>query len=275
MDDLINATVPVSLEKIWLAGCGNMAGAMLGGWLRAGLAPERFLAVRPSGAAVAGGVRVMRAPPVNEAPPDVLVLGFKPQQLRDAARGYAALIDRRTTVLSILAGVEIASVRAAFPGAGTVVRAMPNLPVRLGMGVVGLVGERGPNPELTALVAPLGLAEWVGREDALDALSALAGSGPAFVYRFIDALAAGGAGLGLEEAQAARLALATVAGAGALAAGADLPPAELAERVASRGGSTRRGLDVLDKDDALATLLRRTLEATRARVAEMAGEARG
>lgn len=247
---------------------------MLEGWLRGGMAAERFLAIRPSGAAVAGGVRVVSAPPVRGPAPDVLVLGFKPHQLAEAAPGYAPFAGAGTTVVSILAGVELATLRAAFPEAGTIVRAMPNLPVRLGAGVVGLIGEQGPDEAITAMMAPLGLAEWVADEGALDAVSALAGSGPAFVYRFIDALAGGGTALGLEPSQAARLAVATVAGAGALAAASDVPPSELAERVASRGGSTRRGLDVLDEGGNLATLIRRTLRATRARVAEMAAAAR-
>jgi len=262
-------------EQIWLAGCGNMAGAMLEGWLRAGLEPERFLAIRPSGAPVAGGVRVVAGPPPDEEAPDLLLLGFKPQQFGDAAPAYARHAGAGTTVLSILAGVELASLRAAFPGAGAVVRAMPNLPVRLGKGVTGLVAEGGAQPGgVSALLAPLGLVEWVDSEDALDALSALAGSGPAFVYRFIDALGGGGEALGLPPEQATRLALATVAGAGALAAASPLPPASLADQVASPGGSTRQGLNVLDEDEALRALLRRTLAAARARVVEMRAEAR-
>lgn len=265
----------MSLERIWLAGCGNMAGGMLDGWLASGMSPERFLVVRPSGAAVGHGVEVVTAPPARPGP-DLLVLGFKPYQLADAAPAYLPVVRQGTTVLSILAGVELGSLRRAFPEAGAIVRAMPNLPVRLGKGVTALVGEDGrENPALTALLRPLGLVEWVRSEDALDMVSALAGSGPAFVYRFVDALAAGGEALGLPRAQAERLALATVAGAGALAAEADASPRALADRVASRGGSTRRGLDVLDEDGALDGLVRRTLGAALARVREMAREARG
>ena len=126
---------------------------------------------------------------------------------------------------------------------------------------------------VTALMAPLGLVEWV-EEPLLDAVSALSGSGPAFVYRFIDALAAAGASLGFPADQALRLATATVEGAGMLAAQADAAPAELADRVASKGGSTREGLYVLDRDGALEKLLIATLTAARDRNVELAAAAR-
>ncbi|WP_419826919.1 pyrroline-5-carboxylate reductase family protein [Sphingomonas sp.] len=124
------------------------------------------------------------------------------------------------------------------------------------------------------LMAPLGLVEWLADERAMDAAAALAGSGPAFLYRFVDALALAGAADGLDVASATRLALATVEGAAALAVTSGEAPALLAERVASPGGSTRAGLDVLDHDFALRKLLAQTLAAARRRNAEMAAAAR-
>jgi pyrroline-5-carboxylate reductase len=142
--------------------------------------------------------------------------------------------------------------------------------------VVALTGE-GLTPEARtraeALMAPLGLVEWVD-EHLFDVVTALTGSGPAFLFRFIDALAEAGADAGLHADQAARLALATVAGAGALATAADESPRALADRVASPGGSTRRGLDVLDEPEALAPLIRDTLTAAILRNREMAAAAR-
>jgi pyrroline-5-carboxylate reductase len=123
-------------------------------------------------------------------------------------------------------------------------------------------------------MAPLGLVEWIADERLFDTVTALAGSGPAFLYRFVDALAQAGAATGLSPEQAARLALATVEGSARLAAVADANPARLADQVASPGGSTRKGLDVLDRDDALVRLLTETLEAARRRNAEMAAAAR-
>lgn len=278
----------VGENAIWLVGCGNMAGAMLHGWLAAGVPARRFTVVRPSGAEPAPGVRTLTRVPVGEAPPAIAMLGVKPIRLDEVAPSLAPLLAPETVLVSILAGVEIASLRARFGAPAAVVRATPNLPVRLRAGVTGLIGD-GLDPaahdEITALMAMLGLAEWVESEAALDAVSVLAGSGPAFVYRFIDALGAAGASIGmnagglnaggLEPEQARRLALATVDGAARLAAGADVPPGTLADRVASPGGSTRKGLDVLDADAALQRLLVETLAASSRRVAEMAAEARG
>jgi pyrroline-5-carboxylate reductase len=121
---------------------------------------------------------------------------------------------------------------------------------------------------------PLGLVEWIADEKQFDLVTALAGSGPGFVYRFIDALAEGAAALGLPADQARRLALATVEGSALLAARSDESPAALADKVASPGGSTRKGLDVLDERRALASLLRETLAASARRNAEMAADAR-
>ncbi len=123
-------------------------------------------------------------------------------------------------------------------------------------------------------MAPLGLVEWIDDEGLFEAVTTLSGCGPAFVYRFIDALAEAGAALGLDSDQAQRLAIATVEGSGLLAAQADVAPGILADRVASPGGSTRQGLNVLDRDDALKRLLRETLAASQRRNAEMAAEAR-
>lgn len=260
---------------IWLYGCGNMAGAMLQGWLAAGADPARFTAIRPSGKAVAPGVRVLTALPQDEVPALVL-LGVKPQKLAEVAPVLAPLLASETVLVSILAGVEIATLRAALPTPRAIVRAMPNLPVALGKGVTGLCAD-GLNVEgkdaIIALMAPLGHAEWV-EEAQMDLFAALAGSGPAFLYRFIDALGAAGAELGFAPDQASRLALATVEGAAALAAQADASPATLADRVASPGGSTRAGLNILDREAGLRALLIDTLEAAVARNREMAAEAR-
>jgi pyrroline-5-carboxylate reductase len=147
------------------------------------------------------------------------------------------------------------------------VRVLPNLPVAIGKGVVALHGQQ--DAPIKTLMTPLGLVEWIANEGDFDAVTALAGSGPAFLYRFIDALAQAGAATGLPADQAQRLALATVEGAALLAAASNVSPAELAERVASKGGSTRKGLDVLDADHALVGLLTDTLAAATARNAEM------
>ena len=265
----------MTLPRIWLIGAGNMGGAMLRRWIASGAVDAASVTVLDPGTPpVPDGVRVAARVP-QEPAPDLLILAVKPQLLDAVA---PSLADVRPAVLvSILAGVEEAALAARIP-AGAIVRAMPNLPVGIGKGVVALHAGRGSDAARSAteaLMAPLGLVEWIETEDQFDAVTALSGCGPGFVYRFIDALAGAGVALGLPSEQAARLARATVEGAALLAAGADEPPAKLADRVASPGGSTREGLNVLDHEDALAVLMRDTLAASARRNAEMAAAARG
>lgn len=262
-------------SSILLFGFGNMAAAMLDGWLAAGMAPERFVAYNPRAKTVPAGVEF--ACDVPAGPFDVLVLGVKPQMLDAVAAQVEPLVGPDTLLVSILAGVELASLRQRFPRAGGVVRLMPNLAVALRKSPNALVGEglsEARRAQVTALAAALGSAEWLAGEDQFELVTALAGSGPGFVFRFIDALAEGAAQLGLDHEQAGRLALAMVEGAAALAAASEHDPAELARRVASPGGMTQRGYDVLDADHALVSLLRDTLQAARDRGAEMARAAR-
>jgi pyrroline-5-carboxylate reductase len=258
------------ISAIWLIGCGNMAGAMLSRWLETGLDPSRVTVVRPSGKPVANGVRVVTEVP-NEPAPAILMLGFKPFHLLDVAPQLSAA-SAGATVISILAGTETSTLRRCFPVARAVVRAMPNLPVAIGKGVVALHGDH--SAQVDTLMQPLGLVEWIADEHQFDAVTALAGSGPAFLYRFIDALTQAGVAIGLSGDQSQRMAIATIEGSGLLAAASDVSPAVLADRVASKGGSTRKGLDVLDHDGALIRLLTDTLAAAQARNAEMAAASR-
>lgn len=263
------------IDTILIVGCGNMGGAMLAGWLAAGLAPSRFTVVDPLLPEAPQGVELLRVLPDRTF--DAVLLGVKPQLLGDVAPQLARLAGPGTTVLSILAGVELASLAARFPEAKGLVRIMPNLAAAIGKSPVALFANGLDQPamaEVTELLQPLGLPEWLAEEAQFDLVTALAGSGPAFVYRFIDALAAGAAELGLPREQADRLALATVEGAAALAAASPHGPGELARRVASPGGTTEAGLKVLDAGRALARLAEATLQAAADRSAEMARAAR-
>ncbi len=261
--------------SLLLVGCGNMGGAMLTGWLAAGMEPARFTIVDPMLERAPGGVELLRDLPARAF--DAILLAVKPQLLGDVAPRLASLAGPGCTVMSIMAGVELASLAARFPQAGGLVRIMPNLAAAIGKSPVALAG-RGLDADrkaaVTALMDPLGTPEWLADEGLFDLVTALAGSGPAFVFRFIDALASGAAALGLDRGQAERLALATVEGAALLAGASPHAPAELARRVASPGGTTQAGLDVLDADRALARLAEATLKAARDRSAGMAREAR-
>lgn len=256
---------------LWLIGCGNMGGAMLRRWIGAGLDPVAVTVIDPGSPAVPDGVRLLAALP-PDAEPATVVLAVKPQQLDTAAELLGNV--RPPLLVSVLAGVEVATLARRIP-AGAIVRAMPNLAVAIGKGVTALhTPDTMFREPAEALAAPLGHFEWIGDEGLFDAVTALSGCGPGFVFRFADALAAAGAALGLPEDQAMRLAIATLEGSAVMAAQADASPATLADRVASPGGSTREGLNVLDRDQALVRLLTDTLAAAAHRNAELAAAAR-
>lgn len=264
------------IRSLLLVGCGNMGGAMLEGWLAGGLPPRTFTVVDPLCGKVPPGVALLRAIP-PEGRFDAVLLAVKPQLLDAVAPAVAHVAREDTLLLSVLAGTSLATLDRLLPGPVDKVRVMPNLAAAFGKSPLGLVAARPLSPrrreQVAELMAPLGTAEWLGDEALLHAVTALAGSGPGFVYRFLDALAQAGAGLGLDPAAAARMALATVAGAAELAARSGEDFAGLAARVASKGGTTEAGLAVLDRDAALATLIARTLRAAHDRSRELAGEA--
>lgn len=260
--------------RLWLIGAGNMGGAMLARWIAGGvLDAAQVTAIDPGAPDVPDGVRLVAAPPEGEQA-DIIILATKPQLLDTVAPSLATSQPR--LLISILAGIEEAALSARIP-AGATVRAMPNLPVSLGRGVVALhSSDANEQARATAeaLMAPLGLVEWVADEHLFHAVTALSGSGPGFVYRFIAAMAEAGAALGLPADQAERFAIATVEGAAALAADSRDTPAALANRVASPGGTTRAGLDILDHDGAMRRLIGDTLAAASRRSEELAAAAR-
>jgi pyrroline-5-carboxylate reductase len=262
------------VHSILIVGCGNMGGAMLAGWLAGGVAPERITVVDPALAEVSPGVTLRRDLP--ERHDGLVLLGVKPQLLGDVALQLAALVGPQCVLMSMLAGVELTSLAERFPQAGGVVRVMPNLAAALGKSPVALAGrvDHTTRDALTLLMQPLGEPLWLADDSEFDLITALVGSGPAFVYRFIDALAAGAATLGLDPGQAERFAVSMVEGAAALAASSADSPVELARRVSSPGGTTERGVAVLDADKALAELIEATLRAARDRGRELADAAR-
>ncbi|SMQ61611.1 pyrroline-5-carboxylate reductase [Altererythrobacter xiamenensis] len=261
---------------ILVYGYGKMASAMVEGWLRAGMDPARIIAFNPREKEVAEGVTLTTEVPERHF--DAVLLGFKPHMLGDIAPEMQPCIGPETVVLSILAGLELDTIASAFPEAGGWVRFMPNLAVALGKSP-NLLAARGlsdgQREDVTRLADMLGSAEWLGGEEHFDLATALSGSGPAFVYRFIDALSAAGQQLGLEQGLSDRLALGMVEGAVSLAAEAPYSPGELADRVASPGGMTREGMNVLDDDKALEKLLVSMLKATADKGSELAAKARG
>ncbi|MEO1731908.1 MAG: pyrroline-5-carboxylate reductase dimerization domain-containing protein [Pseudomonadota bacterium] len=261
-------------ERLLIIGYGNMSGAMLAGWLAAGEDPARFSILNRSPKPVPEGVRAFTdlAEAQAESTHDAVLLGFKPQQLDELAPVFIRLAGEGVAVHSLLAGLSLDQLRKAFPSAKAHVRVMPNLASRINKSPVILAHDglsEGDQAAVGALYEELGTAVWLEDESNYDLLTALAGSGPGFVYRFIDALAIAAERLGAAPEHAQSLAKAMVDGASSLAAASDISPGELANRVASPKGMTREGLDVLDSNEALVALLTATLDATAKRGAEL------
>jgi pyrroline-5-carboxylate reductase len=227
---------------IWLIGCGNMGGALLGRWLAEDMGPVAVIDPVP-------GVispEIIASPTAPDGHPDVLVLAVKPQVWRTAVAPFADRIGPTTLVISVMAGVAIAKLAEAFPRSA-IIRAMPNTPAAIGKGVTALYTEAGEMAESAAeaLFSAAGTTVWLSNETDFDAVTAVSGSGPAYVFAFIEALTAAGTVAGLAPDLAERLARSMVIGAAALAASDSASAAELRRRVTSPGGTTAAGLAVL------------------------------
>ena len=260
----------INKRGLVLVGCGRMGGAMLRGWLARGLQPGAVTVIDPRLAPEwrDRGLRVNAALPPD---PAVLVLAVKPQMMADALGRVPVLSD--TLVLSVAAGTTIATFEAAFPGA-PIVRVMPNTPAAIGQGISAMIGNaRATSRDLDltqALMAAVGRVVRLDREDQMDAVTGLSGSGPAYVFHLIEAMAKAGEAQGLPPALSLELARMTVAGAGALAIDADGDPAVLRENVTSPGGTTAAGLKILmDPETGLPPLMARTIAAATERGREL------
>ena len=264
-------------ESIVLLGCGRMGGAMLEGWLARGLAPSAVTVLDPAPSArieaLAGeGLRLNpEAPPAGE----VCLLAVKPQVMAEALPAVAGLAGGGTLFVSIAAGTPIARFEATL-GPAPLVRAMPNTPAAVGRGVSALIGNAHATEAHLALaetlLSAIGETVRLERESQMDAVTGLSGSGPAYVFHLIEAMAAAGEAEGLSPELAMRLARATVSGAGELARRSPEPAAAPRENVTSPGGTTAAGLSVLmDEAQGLAPLMRRTVAAAAARARALAG----
>ncbi|MDQ6704078.1 MAG: pyrroline-5-carboxylate reductase [Pseudomonadota bacterium] len=261
-----------------LAGAGKMGGAMLRAWLDRGYDPRKISVIEPRpspGLVELAGAKgfALGAP---SRPPQVLVLAMKPQSLDEAAAGLAPFASPDTLVVSILAGKTIANIAARLPQAKAIVRAMPNLAASVGRGIAALAANAAAAPgqraTAEALLAATGRVEWLAGEHLIDAATAVSGSGPAYVFYLAEALARAGAALGLPAEIAARLARATVEGAGELLFQCpESTVAELRENVTSRGGTTAAALEVLMAQDGLTPLIERAVKAAKQRAAALSG----
>jgi pyrroline-5-carboxylate reductase len=263
----------IETRGLVLMGCGKMGSAMLAGWLKRGLKPDAVWVVdpKPSDWLTRQGVHLNEGMP--EAPAVVLI-AVKPQMMTEALPGVASLGEGVTLFVSVAAGVTLARY-AAILGAGTpVVRAMPNTPAAVGRGITAIVGNEDATAahldQAEALLSAVGQVVRIGDEELMDAVTAVSGSGPAYVFHMIEALAAAGEDEGLPADLAMKLARATVGGAGVLAEEAEESPAQLRVNVTSPGGTTAAALEVLmDKETGFPQLLRRAVKAAADRGREL------
>lgn len=257
-----------------LVGAGKMGGALMTGWLARGLDPGRLVVVEPAPSAEITAVveRGARLNPETPCAVATLVIALKPQSFRDAAPLLRSLTDPATLVVSIMAGATIASLQEVCGGA--VVRAMPNTPAAIGRGITVAVPatkvSAAQRATADALLRATGRVEWVEDESLMDAVTAVSGSGPAYVFLLAEELARAGVAAGLPEDLAAKLARDTIAGAGELLYRSDLPPATLRQNVTSPGGTTAAALSVLMDADGLQKLMTHAIAAARARSRELA-----
>jgi pyrroline-5-carboxylate reductase len=261
-----------------LVGAGKMGGAMLDGWLRLGLDPARTVVVEPSPsqqiAALASRGLALN-PERLPADVAVLVVAIKPQVAEVALPHVAGMVGRDSVVISIMAGRTLSGLSRLLPAGAAIVRAMPNLPASIGRGATVAV----PNASVTErqrrtadrVLAAVGSVEWIGEEAWLDAVTAVSGSGPAYVFLLAEALARAGTAAGLPADLATRLARATVSGSGALLDRSSLAAQALRESVTSTGGTTAAALDVLMRDDGFVCLLEKAVAAAADRSRELAG----
>lgn len=258
------------IGPLWVVGCGNMGGALLDRWLACGLDPDSVTIIDPAPGAVPTGVRVVGTPADADAdePPNVVLLAVKPQALEAVALQLAHRLRTEPLLISILAGIETRTLRQLSP---RVIRAMPNLPVRIGQGTTVLFGAGGADRAIAdALIAATGTAHWIDDEALFDAVTGVSGSGPAYLFRFIEAIEAAGIAAGLPPDIAAALARDTITGAAALAALRDATPAELREQVTSPNGTTAAALAVLDGKGGFTALLTEAVAAAARRSKQLA-----
>lgn len=255
---------PITLMRVTFIGGGNMASAMIGGLLRRGWAAEAIRVVEIAATARERlgrefGVKASAAPQAADAEAECIVFAVKPQQMREAARSLVPMLAAQL-VISIAAGIRLADLSRWLGGYRRLVRAMPNTPALALAGVTGLYAEPLVSEKERAaaeqILGAVGTTLWFGREEELDAVTAVSGSGPAYVFYFLEALEQAARELGLAPLSARRLALETFAGAVKLAAQSSEPPAALRERVTSKGGTTECALAVLEAEGVKQALVR-------------------
>ncbi|MFN0264445.1 pyrroline-5-carboxylate reductase [Tepidamorphus sp. 3E244] len=264
---------------VLLVGAGQMGGAMLQGWLDGGLPPSA-VTVRDPGppermAALIDKHGISLNPEPSEAKPDIAVIAVKPQMLDKVAPGVVPHVDPDTLIVSVIAGPTLDKLGGHFADGQPIIRVMPNTPASVGRGMSVLCPNAhvsaGQVEAARALMSAIGDVAEIDDEGLMDAVTAVSGSGPAYVFLLAEVLAKAGVAAGLPEDLAAQLARQTVTGAGELLHRSDLDPATLRQNVTSPNGTTAAALSVLMDEPAMGDLLKRAVAAAAKRSCELAG----
>ena len=279
MDDQAQGALGRELRgSILLGGAGKMGGALLEGWLGLGLSPEKLIVIepQPANAIVSLTDRGLRLNPAEGPDLEIaaVVIAVKPQIAPEVVPTLRPYIGGGTVVVSIMAGRTLRFLQASLPGAA-LVRAMPNTPAAIGRGITVAVPSSNVSAIqrklVHALLSAVGRVEWIEDEALMDAVTALSGSGPAYVFLLCEAMARAGCAAGLPRALAEALARATVAGSGELLQRSELDPAILRENVTSPGGTTAAALQILMDTHGLSALMQKAIAAATQRSRELAG----
>lgn len=258
-------------RPVLLIGCGRMGGAMAGAWA----SHRQVMVYDPAAIPPPGAVRLERLDSAAIADDPVVVLAVKPQSFAGIAPLLAPLAAKGALIVSIMAGQTLSQLADALGGTARLVRAMPNLPAAIGRGTTVAVAADGVKAAdrrlVSTLFSALGSFHWIDREDWMDAVTAVSGSGPAYFFRFAEALARAGETVGLPSDLAMRLALETFIGAGLLAGRDEIPIAALRKQITSPGGTTAAGLARMDEHQTIDRLMQDIVEAAILRSRELQG----
>ena len=261
-----------------LVGAGKIGSVMLGSWVARGLSPKRIVVIEPQPDKTVKALarRGLKLNPKGKAlAASVIVIAVKPQSAPEAVPPLGAYVSKRTLVLSIMAGRTLDYLENSLPPGSAIVRAMPNLPAAIGRGISVMVANAKASPrqrkQAADLLTAIGKVEWTGDEALMDAVTALSGSGPAYVFLLVEPMTKAGIAAGLPPELSAKLARETVAGSGELLHGSDLDAATLRQNVTSPGGTTAAALEVLMGPGGFDVLLTRAIAAAAKRGRELAG----
>lgn len=272
------ATAFTADRPLVLVGAGKMGSALLKGWLDNGLAPGAVVVVDPrppedsAAMLAAAGIEAVASAP-EDITAGLIIVAVKPQIIGDVLPTLRSLVGEGTIVLSIAAGTTLQNLRKGI-GSAAIVRAMPNTPAQVGRGVTVAIGnsrvKRDARALVDSLLSAVGEVIWVKTEDMIDSATAVSGSGPAYVFHMVEALAAAAMHVGFDEKAAKQLARATVTGAGELLYQSDLDAGTLRENVTSPKGTTEAALKVLMGKDGLTPVMKKAVSAARRRSRQLA-----